>query len=348
MKSLPLMSILLVVLCLALSSCSLPSQAAPSPTLPPPTPVPATPLPTATAEPSATPQPSATPEPVATVEPAALPTPPVLPSPTPVNIEEATESELAKAVESSSTSASEACELTYSALEAALTDGILTPAEIAMLYSYIEYAEPYIEEALLLTEAYLELYGELAEESLAALQEMESELEAMNTSMEELSAVLDQVNQAVQQGAAIAQESLTRLQTQAQSIEEQVLALQGKSDGISALIQAEITLRIDELMNMAPNVSPKNRLEALSLAHTYLSMVSGAVSDKKVTLDELKAIAQASANAANALTKMGGADLSQYASLINNLTQNLASGELNKAFSALSSLQSSLPALPQH
>ena len=290
--------------------------------------------------------PTDTPQPTSTAVPSS-PTPGVTPTATPmVDYTTLTEEELAAIIDQAVAEAMAASEAASTATTQATSDDAVTQEELAALEALVAEAEATLDAAFAVLDAYYDLYGDLAEETLAVLTAIENDLNALVASTEALVQLLDEIDQTLQQGLALAQETIDQLESAAQQAGATLDDLQTQAQTWLTTLQGELADRADKALETQPTDVARDRIGAIRSGFAYLDSVKTALADGRVVKDELSAIAQAGANASASLKARGGAELQSLADSIDALTAQLARGELPQAKVSLDSLEQLMPPRP--
>ena len=85
---------------------------------------------------------------------------------------------------------------------------------------------------------------------------------------------------------------------------------------------------------------------ALQVAFDYVDAVRQSLADRSISPEEMANIAQLGANAAASLEARGGAALQRLSGSINDITGQLARGQVPQAQAGLGSLESALGSRP--
>lgn len=98
---------------------------------------------------------------------------------------------------------------------------------------------------------------------------------------------------------------------------------------------------------MQPNSIPTDKLSALQSAFTFVDFANSALSDNKLSRDELLSLAQLGKNAQAGFQQFGGAngngpDVTQFAGKFDKMNQQLARGEINRGRENLGGFEASL------
>lgn len=275
------------------------------------------------------------------VPPAAVP---VLPTPTPINATYVTEEEVAAMVEKEVNEALAASSACASASTAAAADDTITSEELAELEAAVLASEQAIYEATALAEQYLALYTELGEETIALLQQVETELATMSTSTAQIAATLEEINISLQQGLALAEETITKLETQASEIQTQVTEIQTAASGWKDKVSAELENRANLAAGLQADQIATDKAGTLQQLSQYMGQMKASLADGKLSLDELNSVVKLGANASASLRQFGDAGTS-LADKITGLNRNLARGELPQVTAGLADLDKNFASL---
>jgi hypothetical protein len=272
---------------------------------------------------------------------------PPLVTPTAVPVEDMTQAEMSDAVDSSAAEAEAAAEQCSQEVENASADGEITYEEVVYLTYYAVYAEEEIQQAYDLAEEYLNLYADLAEETIEVLETIEDDLNDLAVNTDEISQTLDEIEEMLKQGQEVAQTTLDELNTQAETIQAKSDDVKAKSENWSTNVKTEIESLDELLANIQPNQSADSLRSALQMAKDYADTIKLSMSDGKFSKSELESIAQKGANATAGLQQFGGADLQNLAGSIGGMTGQFARGEMPQARASFSSFEMSLPSIPK-
>ena len=225
-------------------------------------------------------------------------------------------------------------------------DGTLTPQEVATMQAAVAMSQTEINQALALTQAYYDLYYDLATETLNVLKAIEQDLNSMATSMNSMAQSLAQISTTLAQGQAVTQSAITQLQSNATKAAQAAASAQTKEKNWNATVQSDLNRRATTALNTKPTNAPTDLRGTAQSVNTYLETVKSALGDSKINKTELQAISVAGANAVAGLNQFGGAQGQTLANSINTMTKQLARGEAPKAKSSLGALEQSARALP--
>lgn len=292
---------------------------------------------TASADISPTPTIQVTPTPTAA---------PATPTPSSEEYVALTEEELAALVDQAVAEAVTATEDAATATETNTADGDLTQEELAAIQETLALAEEAIALAEELIYIYADLYGELALETLIVLQEVEQLLIETTELVVALTAIVEDIDQLLDQGAEVSPETLDQLVALAQAAGLNAAEIQSQIESWIAALPAEWQARATAALEVPPTQIAASRRDAIESAYTYIEQVRAALTDSKISQQELAAIAQAGANAVAGLQSQGGPQLQNLAANLDQITTTIAQGQLPDVQGLLAALESSLPALP--
>jgi hypothetical protein len=122
--------------------------------------------------------------------------------------------------------------------------------------------------------------------------------------------------------------------------------LQEKAATWPQTVQADLDRRLATVLEIVPTQIAENRADAIRDAYGYVEITREALSDRRLSQQELTLIAQAGANATAGLQQQGGPQLQGVADTLNEITTGLARGEISQAQGRLQSLEGALPARP--
>jgi len=253
-----------------------------------------------------------------------------------------TEEELAAMIDAAVDEAAAASETVNTEVTDATADGTVTQEEYDEMIVFADDLEYAIELTEELIYAYYGVYGELAEETLYLLTEVEDDLDDMAALALELVEILIEVEDTLEGGLEISDETIAQLQTAAESAQENLAVLEGKSGVWVAELQVEMETRAASVMDIAPSEIPGNRKEAVLSAFDYIDAVRAALSDNQFSLSELSNIAQLGANAMTGLEAHGGSKLQGLSVNIGDITSQLARGQMPQAMNSLGAFEGAL------
>lgn len=276
---------------------------------------------------------------------------PATPTPAPtVDYVTLTEEELAALIDEAVAEAVTATEQTTTAVTTTTTDDAITSEEVAYMYEYYYNADYYVQNAEDLIAEYYTLYADLATEMITELNAIESELNQMNETLNSIDSSLQEINSTIQQGAATTQEAIAQLENAATSAQTNAQELQTQAQDMISVLQTDQQGRVDAISNIQPNNIPTDKIAALQSAFTFIDAANGAMSDNKLSKDELMNIAQLGANAQAGFQSFGGAggpgpaglDLSQFSGKFNEITTQFARGQIPQARGSVTQFEGSL------
>ncbi len=273
------------------------------------------------------------------------------PTPTPADSEaaasetaEVSEEELAAMIDQAVADAVAATEECTAATAQSTTDGAITQEELEMMVAYLADAQAAIVYADELASLYYDLYGELATETVALLLEIEEDLSSMAETLASIDALLQEVTAAIEQGAAMAEQTLAQLEAAAQSASAKAAEVQAQAQEWLPALQAELEDRVTAALAVQPDDVAANRRAALQSGFEYLDAVREGLADGKISQDELTRIAQLGANAGASLSAQGGPQLGALTGSIEDITAQIARGQMGQARANLGNLEAALGA----
>ena len=257
-----------------------------------------------------------------------------------------TEEELAALVDEAVNEAVAATQEAAAATESSTADGTVTQEEVQTVQVVVADAEEAIALAEALIYAYVDLYGELAEETLIVLEEVEQLLVETTALVVATTEILEDVDQMLDQGIELSEETINQLVALAEAAGVNAEALQAQADGWLEDLQAELEGRAAAALAVQPAEIAADRKSAIASAYDYIETVRSALTDDKISQLELSAIAQTGANASASLMAQGGPQLQNLAGSLDDITAKIAQGQLAQVQSLLGALESSLPSRP--
>ncbi len=283
----------------------------------------------------------------ATVDAAVQATVAAAPTPTPsAEYVALTEEELAALIDQAVAEATAATQASsVAAAEATADDAVNQEEVITVAVSLVE-AEEAIAYAEDLIAAYYDLYGDLATETLVTLQAIEQDLAMMAESMVAINATLQEINTTLEQGLALAEETIAQMENAAQTAYDKASEAQMQTQGLIQDLQAELGNRAATALSVQPNNVATDRQAAIQSAFDYLDAVSQSLADNTISSSELANIAQLGANASASLSAQGGPQLQQLSGSVNDITAQLARGQVPQAQASMGNMQASLGARP--
>jgi len=271
--------------------------------------------------------------------------PTATPVPT-VEVVELTEEELEALIDQAVNEAVAATAQATTATTQTTADDSLTYDEVEYMEVYVYAAEQAIYYAEELLEAYADVYGELAYLALEEVQQIEQELNAMAQSMNALNATLQEVNSTLQAGQAIAIETINQLETAAQAASANLAQTQEHIKNFHQFAEQDRETRVNEVANIKPDQVPADLQSTILEAFSFVDQVRGALDDNKFSRDELNKIAQLGANVSAGFSKHGGLKMQDMSGRLNEITHQLARGDLPQARSGLGNFETSLGQRP--
>ncbi|MBN2549010.1 MAG: hypothetical protein JXB15_07630 [Anaerolineales bacterium] len=277
---------------------------------------------------------------------AALAPPTATPGPT-VEYVELTEEELEALINQAVNEAVAATTQASTSTTQATSDDAMTSDEVQTVEVYVQGAEQAIAYAEELLEVYYSLYGELATESLAALQEIEQELAYLAESTAAMTAVLVEIENTLSQGLTLAVETINQLENAAQQAVTGLANIQSHTQNWMNLAHKGREDRANHALGLQPDNIPTDLNSSLLSAFDFIDEVRGALGDNKLSRDELNRIAQLGVNAAAGLNQHGGPKLQGFSGKISEITGQLARGQVPHAKRGLGDLEKGLGQRPQ-
>ena len=269
-----------------------------------------------------------------------------LPTPAPADISQSSEEEVVAEIESAVDQAATSSETVSTTTSTAAADDSITAEEAAEIYEAYVYAYDDLLYAYSLIESYSAVYGELAEETLDLLVALEDDLDELNSALTDIASALEDVNATLESGQELASETIEQLEGAAANAQSYAADAQTQATDWQAAHSADIQIRIDEALAMTPDNIPANRADALESTFVFVDLVRAALEDQVVSAGELQNILQARANAAAGLSAHGGPQLQNLVSGLDQLTVQVAAGQLPAAAGGLQGFEASLPERP--
>ena len=284
----------------------------------------------------------------ATVNATVLTAMPATPTPGPtVDYVTMTEEELAALIDQAVAEAIAATEQTTTNVYYVTEDDAVTTEEVAYVYEYYYYADYYVEYAEDLIDEYYALYSDLAYEMIGELNAVEAELNQMNDTLSSIDQSLQQISSTLEQGLALAEDTITQLETAAQTAQTNAQELKANAQDMLSVLQADQQGRLDQLSQIQPNNIPTDKLSALKAGFEFVDFANSALSDNKLSRDELNNLMQLGENAQAGFQQFGGADaigpdVSQFAGKFDEIGGQFARGEISRGRENLGGFEKSL------
>ncbi len=290
----------------------------------------------------------------ATVNAGVLTAIPATPTPGPtIDYVALTEEELAALIDEAVAQAVAATEQATTAVTTTTTDDAVTTEEVVYVYDYYYYADYYVEYAEDLMAEYYYLYSDLATEMITELSSIETELAQLNDTLTSIDSSLQEISGTLEQGLAVAEESIAQLEAAAQQAQTNAQELQTQAQDMISVLQAEQQGRVDQLSQIQPNNIPADKAAALQSAFDFVDFANTAMGDNKLSMDELTNLAQLGKNTQAGFTSFGGAggagggpDLTQFSGKFDEITTQLARGQMPQARGNIGQFESSLGSRP--
>lgn len=268
-----------------------------------------------------------------------------------------TEEELAALIDQAVAEAVAATEATSSAVTTTTVDDAVTTEEVAYVYEYYYYADYYVEYAEDLMAQYYAMYDELANQMIAEMNAIEGQLEQMNSTLSSIDQSLQEISSTLSQGLALAQETIDQLEAAAQTAQTNAAELKAQAQDMLSVLQADQQGRLDELAQIQPNNIPTDKIAALQSGFDFIDAAKIAMSDNKLSRDELMNLAQLGANAQEGFKQFGGRgggagpganlDLTQFTSKFSEITTQFARGQMPQGRANLDGFERSLGDRPR-
>jgi hypothetical protein len=279
---------------------------------------------------------------------------PATPTPGPtVEYVNLTEEELIALIDEAVAEAVTATEQATTAVTYTTTDDAVTSEEVVYVYDYYYYADYYVEYAEDLMAEYYTLYSDLATDMIVELNAIESELTQLNDTLTSIDSSLQEISSTLEQGLAVAEESIAQLESAAQQAQVNAQELQTQAQDMISVLQAEQQGRVDQLSQIQPNNIPTDKITALQSAFDFVDFANTAMSDNKLSRDELTNLAQLGKNAQSGFANFGGADrpgggpdLTQFSGKFDEITTQFARGQMPQARGNIGQFESSLGSRP--
>ena len=268
-----------------------------------------------------------------------------------------TEEELTALIDQAVAEATAATEQTTAAVNATTSDGTVTAEEVAYVYDYYYYADYYVQTADDLMAEYYNLYSDLATQMITEMNAIQSELTQMNDTLTQISTSLNEINATLSQGLTLAQESIDQLNAAAQQAQVNAQELKTQAQDMISILQTEQQGRVDQLSQIQANNIPADKIAALQSAFEFIDFANTAMSDDKLSRDELTNLTQLGKNAQTGLQQFGAAggglgagradmDLTQFSGKFDEITTQFARGQMPQARGNVGQFESALGSRP--
>jgi hypothetical protein len=150
---------------------------------------------------------------------------------------------------------------------------------------------------------------------------------------------LDEILVIIEQGAEAVTEATEQLDSATESVSQKVTEIQTKAQEWEGEYQHELIKRTENALATLPSQIPGNRQESLESVRTYIDPVRASLDDGILSHIELSNILFAGANASVGLLAHGGPQLKNFSGSINDITSQLATGQLKEVPNSLGSLE---------
>ena len=256
------------------------------------------------------------------------------------------EEELAALIDQAVADASTSTQECSTAATQATADDTVTQDEVQTVEVYLANADEAIAYAEEAVNAYYDLYGELATESLSTLQAIEQDLVVMSDNTAAINDSLQEINTTLESGLTLAEDTINQLESAAQAAQASAQQAQQQAQSWVTNHQSEIENRVTQALSVKPDNIPADAQAALASAFNYVDTIQGALGDNKITKSELMNIAQLGANTAAGFQTRGDLNLKQFSNSVNKLTGQLARGQVPQAKAGVGNFEKSLGARP--
>jgi hypothetical protein len=274
---------------------------------------------------------------------------PPIATPVPATVDEyvtMSEEELQALIDQAAAEAVTASQQASAASAEAAADDTITTEEVQTVQVVVDGADEAIAYAEELISVYYSLYGELASESLDELQQIEQDLESIAESLLVIENSLAQVQTYIAAGAAVTAEVLSQLEGAAEQISGAAAQLPPQLQNWDQVAQMDRDGRANAVGGLQPNQVPADLQASIAAAFSFIDGVRGALGDQKLSRDELNQIAQLGANASAGLNAHGGPKMQGFSGKINEITNQLARGQIEGAKRGLGEFEMGLGQRP--
>jgi hypothetical protein len=226
------------------------------------------------------------------------------------------------------------------------SDDALTAEEVAYMEIYVAVANQAIVYAEQLLTAYSQVYGDLAYAALGEVSQMEQELASMSSSISSLDSTLEAVNTTIQTGQELAQDTINQLETAAQAASANLPQTQDQVKNWQQHTDKGREDRANQIASIQPDNVPADLQSTIRDAFSFVDQINTALGDGKLNMDELTQIGQLGANISAGFNKHGGVKMQGMSGKVNDITMNLARGQLPKARGGLGDFEKGLGQRP--
>jgi len=185
---------------------------------------------------------------------------------------------------------------------------------------------------------------------ITELNAIEAELSQLNDTLTSIDSSLQEISGTLEQVLAVAEETIVQLESAAQQAQTNAQELQTQAQDMISVLQAEQQGRVDQLSQIQPDNIPTDKVAALQSAFDFVDFANNAMSDNKLSLDELTSLAQLGKNAQAGFANFGGTgvgpDLSQFIGKFDEITTQFARGQMPQARGNVGQFQTSLGSRP--
>lgn len=270
------------------------------------------------------------------------PSPPISTPEPAIDYGELTEAELASLINMNIIEIETTAKAASAAITSAISDSVMTGEEVSETLAHARALQSALDFTDELVDIYTDQYSEISPKTRSLLIAIDEALSETATHSNEVVALLDQEG-------GIASARMDQLRMAALLLATQSTSIQTQSRNWLANVQTQIEVRekFYASTQSQPGQVAYNRIEAFIQAHDFLDAFTTALSDEKISPDELASISQLAANAKASLYNTGDPQLMIIAKQINELTHNASRGEWVQASRSLSDLEFLLPARPR-
>ncbi|MCB0210017.1 MAG: hypothetical protein KDJ52_11835 [Anaerolineae bacterium] len=269
--------------------------------------------------------------------------------PTPVPVEQVmtmSEETLAALIDEAVTTVTLAAEQSAAAATHAVADNTITAEEaqaIEVTLAGTDESLAYVDE---LIGTYTTLYGDLAADTVAELQDIEASLDAIEQSTAAMSESLEEINDSLEQGVALAEETIVQVEDAAQTASAQADALQEQAQAWATNYQTVLDSRAATAIAIPASQTVSDPKVAIEQVKTFFNTGQMALADGQISATELNTIAQYGANATASLDASGIPALQSLSGHISEITTQFARGDANQARLKLDGLTAALRGVP--
>jgi hypothetical protein len=186
------------------------------------------------------------------------------------------------------------------------------------------------------------------------MQAIEAQLNQLNETLASIDSSLQEISATLEQGLELAQSTIDQLESAAQQAQVKAQAVKDQAQDMLQVVQADQQARVNAINNIQPNNIPTDQIAALKSAFDFIDAANFAMSDNKLSRDELMNLAQLGKNAQAGFQQIGGAgggtglpgngtlDFTQLSGKFSEITTQFARGQMPQARSGLGQFEMSL------